>query len=77
MDFLNDPEYKGKLQKAVIDSSVLLKTFFRSMGEPVITNKLYGELVKINGRLFYLFLYSHMLRFNLSDVIIILTLSLL
>ncbi|CAD5210932.1 unnamed protein product [Bursaphelenchus okinawaensis] len=49
IDFVNDPEYKGKMQKAVIDASVLLKTFFRSMGEPVITNGLYGELVKISS----------------------------
>ncbi|CAD5215403.1 unnamed protein product [Bursaphelenchus xylophilus] len=49
IDFLNDPEYKGRIQKAVIDASVLLKTFFRSMGEPVITNNLYGEVVRISN----------------------------
>lgn len=49
IDFLNEPQYKDRLQKAVVDASVLLKTFLRSMGEPLITNKLYPELLKLSG----------------------------
>jgi hypothetical protein len=51
IDFLNEPQYKTNRQKAVIDASVLLKTFFRSMGEPLITNRLYPELIKLSGKL--------------------------
>lgn len=47
IDFINDPQYKDRIQKAVIDASVLLKTFLRSMGEPLLTNRLYPELVKL------------------------------
>jgi Rho GTPase-activating protein 1 len=35
----------------VIIASVLLKTFLRSLGEPLITNQLYTELTQINGKL--------------------------
>lgn len=52
IDFLNEPQYKDKLQKAVIDASVLLKTFLRSMGEPLIMNKNYHELIKLSGKIF-------------------------
>jgi len=48
VDFINEPQYKDRIQKAVIDASVLLKTFLRSMGEPVITNRLYPELIKLS-----------------------------
>uniref|UniRef100_A0A7E4V4V0 Rho GTPase-activating protein 68F n=1 Tax=Panagrellus redivivus TaxID=6233 RepID=A0A7E4V4V0_PANRE len=47
IDWLTDPEYVDNIQKAVIHASVLLKTFLRSLGEPVITNKLYPRLVEI------------------------------
>ncbi|KAI1718430.1 rhoGAP domain-containing protein [Ditylenchus destructor] len=49
IDFLNDPEFDGDVQKAIIHASVLLKTFMRSLGEPVITNALYPELALLNG----------------------------
>jgi Rho GTPase-activating protein 1 len=48
IDFINDPQYKDRIQKAVIDASVLLKTFLRSLGEPILTNKLYPELIKLS-----------------------------
>ncbi|KAH7727112.1 RhoGAP domain-containing protein [Aphelenchoides avenae] len=48
IDFVNDPLYAGNTQKAVLEASVLLKTFLRSMGEPVITNRLYPELTHIS-----------------------------
>ncbi|KAI6242753.1 Rho GTPase-activating protein 1 [Aphelenchoides fujianensis] len=47
IDFVNDSLYRGRPDKAVIDASCLLKTFLRSLGEPVITNRLYSELIKV------------------------------
>uniref|UniRef100_A0AC34QMA9 Rho-GAP domain-containing protein n=1 Tax=Panagrolaimus sp. JU765 TaxID=591449 RepID=A0AC34QMA9_9BILA len=49
IDWLNDPEYVDNTQKAVIHASVLLKTFLRSLGEPVITNKLFPKVVEIEN----------------------------
>lgn len=47
IDFLK--EFDGNVESAVIHASVLLKTFLRSLGEPVITNDLYSELALLNG----------------------------
>jgi hypothetical protein len=47
IDWINDPEYVGDIQKAVIHASVLLKTFLRSLGEPIMTNNNYSKLVEI------------------------------
>uniref|UniRef100_A0A915LUY0 Uncharacterized protein n=1 Tax=Meloidogyne javanica TaxID=6303 RepID=A0A915LUY0_MELJA len=44
IDFLRDPEFNGDLENSILLASVLLKTFLRSLGEPLITNKLYPEL---------------------------------
>uniref|UniRef100_A0A915DYM2 Rho-GAP domain-containing protein n=1 Tax=Ditylenchus dipsaci TaxID=166011 RepID=A0A915DYM2_9BILA len=49
IDFFGDPIFAGDVQKAVIHASVLLKTFLRSLGEPIITNRLYPELALLNG----------------------------
>lgn len=49
IDFLNEEPYKNNLQAASIDASVLLKTFLRSLGEPVITNALYHKLFALSG----------------------------
>lgn len=50
IDFLNDPLFKdGDTERAVIHAAVLLKKFLRSLGEPIITNKLYSELAQLNG----------------------------
>jgi hypothetical protein len=59
IDFLNDPQYKDRPEKAAIDASVLLKTFLRSFGEPLITNKMYPELIKLSG-----IFISHYLKFT-------------
>uniref|UniRef100_A0A914CNY4 Rho GTPase-activating protein 1 n=1 Tax=Acrobeloides nanus TaxID=290746 RepID=A0A914CNY4_9BILA len=48
IDFLSDAEYHGNLPKAVIHASVLLKTFLRSMGEPIITNRLYPQVLVVS-----------------------------
>uniref|UniRef100_A0A915BC22 CRAL-TRIO domain-containing protein n=3 Tax=Parascaris TaxID=6254 RepID=A0A915BC22_PARUN len=48
IDFLNEEPYKGNLLAASIDASVLLKTFLRSLGEPVITNALYPRLTALS-----------------------------
>lgn len=53
IDFLSDAEYHGNLPKAVIHASVLLKTFLRSMGEPIITNRLYPQVLVVSGNLFF------------------------
>jgi len=47
IDFLGE-EYSGNLQRASTEASVLLKTFLRSMGEPVVTNASYEKLVLIS-----------------------------
>ncbi|KAI6196886.1 Rho GTPase-activating protein 1 [Aphelenchoides besseyi] len=47
IDFVNENIYKGRVQKAVFDASGLLKTWLRSLGEPVITNQLYNELIQL------------------------------
>lgn len=49
IDFLNDEPYRDNLQQASIDASVLLKTFLRSLGEPVTTNALYPKLAALSG----------------------------
>lgn len=49
IDFLNEEPYKNNLQAASIDASVLLKTFLRSLGEPVTTNALYPKLAALSG----------------------------
>lgn len=54
IDWLNDPEYVDNTPKAVIHASVLLKTFLRSLGEPVITNKLFSRILEIDGWLLLL-----------------------
>ncbi|VIO94028.1 RhoGAP domain containing protein [Brugia malayi] len=48
IDFLNEEPYKDNLQVASIAASVLLKTFLRSLGEPVITNALYPRLTALS-----------------------------
>ncbi|VDN18824.1 unnamed protein product [Gongylonema pulchrum] len=55
IDFLNDEPYKDNLQQASIDASVLLKTFLRSLGEPVTTNALYPNLAALSGMIFAVF----------------------
>ncbi|KHJ76986.1 RhoGAP domain protein, partial [Oesophagostomum dentatum] len=47
IDFENDPEYKDNTFIACIHASVLLKTFLRSLGEPVTTNALYPRLATL------------------------------
>ncbi|CAJ0957448.1 unnamed protein product, partial [Mesorhabditis belari] len=49
VDFLNDADYVTDQYTAAIHASVLLKTFLsgKSLGEPVTTNKLYPELMKL------------------------------
>ncbi|RCN35741.1 RhoGAP domain protein [Ancylostoma caninum] len=47
VDFENDPEYHDNLYIACIHASVLLKTFLRSLGEPVTTNALYPRLAAL------------------------------
>lgn len=49
IDFALDPEYKENSYVACIHASVLLKTFLRSLGEPVTTNALYPKLAEIAG----------------------------
>ncbi|KAF7633442.1 hypothetical protein Mgra_00007129 [Meloidogyne graminicola] len=49
IDFLRDPEFEGDLESSIVLASVLLKTFLRSLGEPLITNKLYPELTLLAG----------------------------
>uniref|UniRef100_A0A0N5AG04 Rho GTPase-activating protein 1 n=1 Tax=Syphacia muris TaxID=451379 RepID=A0A0N5AG04_9BILA len=49
IDFLHEEEYEGNIVAASIDASVLLKTFLRSLGEPVVTNALYPKLVALAG----------------------------
>lgn len=49
IDFINDSEFNGDLQHAAIIASVLLKTFLRSLGEPLITNHLYPELTLLTA----------------------------
>uniref|UniRef100_A0A915Q3J3 Rho-GAP domain-containing protein n=1 Tax=Setaria digitata TaxID=48799 RepID=A0A915Q3J3_9BILA len=48
IDFLNEEPYKDNTQTASIDASVLLKTFLRSLGEPVTTNALYPRLAALS-----------------------------
>ncbi|KAL3993776.1 Divergent CRAL/TRIO domain family protein [Acanthocheilonema viteae] len=48
IDFVNEELYKDNLQAASIDASVLLKTFLRSLGEPVTTNALYPKLAALS-----------------------------
>ncbi|EGT45001.1 CBN-RGA-1 protein [Caenorhabditis brenneri] len=48
IDFENDPEYKDNEYVASLHASVLLKTFFRSLGEPLTTNKLYPRLAALS-----------------------------
>ncbi|VDN06184.1 unnamed protein product [Thelazia callipaeda] len=48
IDFLNEERYKDNLQDASIEASVLLKTFLRSLDEPVTTNKLYPRLAALS-----------------------------
>uniref|UniRef100_F1L440 Rho GTPase-activating protein 1 n=1 Tax=Ascaris suum TaxID=6253 RepID=F1L440_ASCSU len=48
IDFLNEEPYRNNLLAASIDASVLLKTFLRSLGEPVITNALYPRLTALS-----------------------------
>lgn len=68
IDFLSDAEYHGNLPKAVIHASVLLKTFLRSMGEPIITNRLYPQVLVVSGNLFFVKLTCLMvLELNDSD----------
>uniref|UniRef100_A0A0K0F2D8 Rho GTPase-activating protein 68F (inferred by orthology to a D. melanogaster protein) n=1 Tax=Strongyloides venezuelensis TaxID=75913 RepID=A0A0K0F2D8_STRVS len=45
IDFLTDEKYKDNLNIAIIDASALLKVFLRSLGEPIITNALYPQLI--------------------------------
>ncbi|KJH45828.1 RhoGAP domain protein [Dictyocaulus viviparus] len=47
IDFESEPEYHDNLNMACIDASVLLKTFLRSLGEPVTTNALYPRLTAL------------------------------
>lgn len=47
IDFENDPEYHDNMYIACIHASVLLKTFLRSLGEPVTTNALYPRLAAL------------------------------
>ncbi|XGW12082.1 hypothetical protein V3C99_013061 [Haemonchus contortus] len=47
IDFENDPEYVDNHYVACIHASVLLKTFLRSLGEPVTTNALYPRLAAL------------------------------
>nr|CDJ80698.1 RhoGAP domain containing protein [Haemonchus contortus] len=47
IDFENDPEYVDNHYVACIHASVLLKTFLRSLGEPVTTNALYPHLAAL------------------------------
>ncbi|KAE9416854.1 hypothetical protein Angca_006565, partial [Angiostrongylus cantonensis] len=47
IDFENEPEYHDNLHLACTHASVLLKTFLRSLGEPVTTNALYPRLVAL------------------------------
>ncbi|PIO62977.1 RhoGAP domain protein [Teladorsagia circumcincta] len=47
IDFENDPEYVDNHYVACIHASVLLKTFLRSLGEPVTTNALYPSLAAL------------------------------
>ncbi|KAK6050200.1 RhoGAP domain protein, partial [Cooperia oncophora] len=49
IDFENDPEYVDNHYVACIHASVLLKTFLRSLGEPVTTNALYPRLAALAG----------------------------
>ncbi|ULU06154.1 hypothetical protein L3Y34_018202 [Caenorhabditis briggsae] len=48
IDFENDPEYKDNVHVASLHASVLLKTFFRSLGEPLTTNRLYPKLAALS-----------------------------
>uniref|UniRef100_A0A0R3RT28 Rho GTPase-activating protein 1 n=1 Tax=Elaeophora elaphi TaxID=1147741 RepID=A0A0R3RT28_9BILA len=48
IDFLSEELYKDNLQAASVDASVLLKTFLRSLGEPVTTNALYPKLAALS-----------------------------
>uniref|UniRef100_A0A1I7YEW9 Rho GTPase-activating protein 1 n=1 Tax=Steinernema glaseri TaxID=37863 RepID=A0A1I7YEW9_9BILA len=45
INFETEPEFNGSMQQASIHAAVLLKTFLRSLGEPVITNRLYPTLI--------------------------------
>ncbi|VDD88654.1 unnamed protein product [Enterobius vermicularis] len=47
INFLQEEEYDGNIVAASIDASVLLKTFLRALGEPVVTNALYPDLVAL------------------------------
>ena len=49
IDFVSDPEYQDNSYVACIHASVLLKTFLRSLGEPVTTNALYPKLSDLTG----------------------------
>lgn len=48
IDFENDPEYKDNVHVASLHASVLLKTFLRSLGEPLTTNRLYPRLASLS-----------------------------
>ncbi|CAB3404986.1 unnamed protein product [Caenorhabditis bovis] len=48
VDFENDAEYKDNEYVACLHASVLLKTFFRSLGEPLTTNALYPKLAQLS-----------------------------
>ncbi|KAF8362800.1 rga-1 [Pristionchus pacificus] len=47
VDFVNDAEYKDNVETAAHHAAVLLKTFLRSLGEPVTTNELYNKLTDL------------------------------
>ncbi|TMS32143.1 hypothetical protein L596_000026 [Steinernema carpocapsae] len=47
IDFAKEPQFNCNMQVAAIHAAVLLKTFLRSLGEPVITNRLYPVLISM------------------------------
>ena len=59
IDFVNEDGYKDCLLAASIDASVLLKTFLRSLGEPVVTNTLYPKLAELAGLFLQFFKYEN------------------
>lgn len=66
IDFLHEDDYEDNIVAASIDASVLLKTFLRSLGEPVVTNALYPHLVALanvpkEGKLSAICTFVHLL----------------
>lgn len=77
VEIWDDAEYglNGSMEQATIHAAVLLKSFLRSLGEPVITNRLYPELALLNGLLifiiknFKIFIFSGVSKNNRTEAV--------